>query len=290
MEKKTKLIKPADARIVQAVRKLKSSKVSEQNGEVRKNQEDVKQTRNISSKKITINSTTNDENSNKSSTPLSQIVKSNNTNKVNPNNSSNIIENNTPNQNNKIRKDIIKSSSKTKISIDGSVVKPNTGSTNKTISHPNKTFDYETLKKYKKRQKSDYQKNLLSKKSIEKCKEECINLIKKDSEMKNLLAQIGINKDDDYLLYITNTFFNKPYFLFTLEILILETVEEANTLKVFRTNKNVLPLKVVKENFYRDEIIKDLKLKIYEEEYNNKFNNLMTNLDNFIDSLKKAEL
>ena len=108
--------------------------------------------------------------------------------------------------------------------------------------------------------------------------------------MKKLLAQIGINKDEDYLLYITNTFFNKPYFLFSLEILILETVEEANTLKVFRTNKNVLPLKVVKENFYRDEIIKDLKLKIYEGEYSNKFNNLMQKLDNFIDSLKNEEV
>ena len=40
--------------------------------------------------------------------------------------------------------------------------------------------------------------------------------------MKNLLAQIGINNDNDndndYLLYITNNFFNKPYFLFSLEI------------------------------------------------------------------------
>ena len=90
-------------------------------------------------------------------------------------------------------------------------------------------------------------------------------------------------------MYITNNFFSKPYFLFSLEILILENVEEENTLKVFRTNKNVLPLKVVKNNFYRDEIIKDLKLKIYEGEYNNKFNNLMKSLDNFIDSLKNEQ-
>ena len=107
--------------------------------------------------------------------------------------------------------------------------------------------------------------------------------------MKKLLSQIGINKDEDYLLYITNTFFNKPYFLFSLEILILEAVEEANTLKVFRT-KNVLPLKIVKENFYRDEILKDLKLKIYDGEYSNKYNNLMQQLDNFIDNLKKEEV
>ena len=108
--------------------------------------------------------------------------------------------------------------------------------------------------------------------------------------MKELLAKIGINKDEDYLIYITNTFFSKPYFLFSLEILIKEAVEDANTLKVFRANKKVLPLKVVKENFFRDEIIKDLKLKIYEGEYSNKFNNLIQCLDNFIDNLKKDEI
>ena len=159
---------------------------------------------------------------------------------------------------------------------------------NKTTT--NKVFDYETLKKYKKRKISDFQKNLLSKKSLEKYKEECINLISKDIEIKTLMEQIGINKEDDYLIYVNNNFFSKPHFLFTLEILILEAVEEANTLKVFRTNKNVLPLKVVKENYYRDEIIKDLKIRIYEGEYKNKFKNLMKSLDGFIDELKKKEI
>ena len=282
-----KNIKPADARIVQAVRKLKSSKINDQIVEVRKNQEEIKQSQNISTKPATIINTSNGKQlAKKALTPINQIVKINNTNNniVNINNSNNNINNN--GKSNMIKRDISKSSSKNKISIDGSIQKPNTSSTNKT----NKTFDYETLKKYKKRQNSDYQKNLLSKKSIDTYKEECVNLIKKEPEMKNLLAQIGINNDDDYLLYITNNFFNKPYFLFSLEILILETVEEASKLKVFRTNKKVLPLKVVKENFYRDEIIKDLKLKIYEGEYSNKFNNLMQKLDNFIDSLKNEEV
>ena len=281
-----KNIKPADARIVQAVRKLKSSKINDQMVEVRKNQEEIKKSQNISNKPVKLINASNEEQlTKKAFTPINQIVKINNTNSslVNINNSNNNINNN--GKSNMIKRDISKSSSKNKISIDGSIQKPNTSSTNKT----NKTFDYETLKKYKKRQKSDYQKNLLSKKSIDKYKEECVNLIKKEPEMKKLLAQIGINKDEDYLLYITNTFFNKPYFLFSLEILILEAVEEANTLKVFRT-KNVLPLKVVKENFYRDEILKDLKLKIYDGEYSNKYNNLMQQLDNFIDNLKKEEV
>ena len=151
-------------------------------------------------------------------------------------------------------------------------------------------FDYETLKKYKKRKISDFQKNLLSQKSLEKYKEECVSLISKDIEIKTLLEQLGINKDDDYVKYVNNNFFNKEHFLFTLEILILEAVEEANTLKVFRTNKNVLPLKVVKENYYRDEIIKDLKIKTYEKEYNSKLKNLMKSMDSFINDLKKKEI
>jgi hypothetical protein len=263
MEKQSNSIKPADARIVQAVRKLKSSKIVDQI-EVHKNEEEIKQSGNITAEPEGINDIINSQKkAKKALTPITQSTKANitNNNLTNVNNTNNTRNNNV--KGSQIKKDISKSSSKIKISIDGSTIKPNTGSTNKT----SKTFDYETLKKYKKRQKSDYQKNLLSKKSIDKYKEECVNLIKKEPEMKNLLAQIGINKDDDYLLYINNTFFNKPYFLFSLEILILEAVEEANTLKVFRTNKNILPLKVVKENFYRDEIIKDLKLKIYEGEY-----------------------
>ena len=289
MEKKINSGKPADARIVQAVRKLKSSKIIEQKVEIRKNQEDTKQSKNILNKPVLITNTINEQKT-KALTPITQKNKNNSGNNIiNVKNSNeNISKSNNQNKNNIFKREISKSSSKNKISIDGSIVKPNTSSTtNKSI---NKTFDYETLKKYKKRQKSDYQKNLLSKKNIDKCKEECVNLIKKETEIKNLLSQIGISKDDDYLLYITNNFFIKPYFLFSLEILILETVEETNTLKVFRTNKNVLPLKVVKENFYRDEIIKDLKLKIYEGEYSNKYNNLMKSLDNFINSLKNQEI
>ena len=146
------------------------------------------------------------------------------------------------------------------------------------------------MKKYKKRKISDFQKNLLSIKSLEKYKEECVNLINKDNEIKKLLEKIGITNDNDYLIYINNNFFNKPHFLFTLEMLILEAVEEANTLKVFRTNKNILPLKVVKENYYKDEIIKDLKLKIYEEEYNIKYKNFLKSVDDFILDLKSKEL
>jgi hypothetical protein len=302
MENKSIERKSADARVVQAVRRLKSTRQKDNLMEVRKNQEDIKRPTMIKNNPIYINNNNQDKTKQNSSTILQTINKnltSNNNdiniNNINNNNISTIMKNQRKaNQCNTLvpkssinKKDMSKNNSKIKISIDGSLQKPQTSSTNKTS---NKTFDYETLKKYKKRKISDYQKNLLSQKSLEKYKEECVNLINKDFELKTLFEKVGITKSDDYLLYISNHFFNKPHFLFTLEILILEAVEEANTLKVFRTNKNVLPLKVVKENYYKDEIIKNLKIRIYEEEYNNKLKNFMKSLDTFMNDLKIKEL
>ena len=303
MENKPVMRKLADARIVQAVRRLKSTRKKDAQIEVQKNQEDVKHPTMLKNKQINIGNNNKEKIIKNSSTILQPLNKrisifNNNINNNSSNDNSlfinyhrNINQSNTliPKLNTS-KKDLVKNNSKSRISIDGSLMKPGTSSTNKTQTKTQKSFDYETLKKYKKRKISDYQKNLLSAKSLEKYKEECVNLINKDIEIKTLLSQIGITKDKDYLLYITNNFFNKPHFLFTLEILILEAVEEANTLKVFRTNKNVLPLKVVKENYYRDEIIKNLKLIIYEQEYNYKYNNFMNSLDSFLANMKNKEL
>lgn len=292
----------ADARIVQAVRRLKSTRQKENLVEVRKNQEEQKNQKLILRKSININNNNQENNSNKNASTIlhpiiskknSFIINNSNDNLININEHNNILNNHRRiNQSNTLilRKSINISKNKhsnKRISIDGGLGKPGTSSTNKS---QNKTFDYETLKKYKKRKLSEYQKNLLSKKNLDKYKEEFISLINKDIQIKTLLDKIGINNDDKYLNYITDNFFEKPHFLFTLEILILEAVEEANTLRVFRTNKNVLPLKVIKENYFRDEILKSLKLQIYEDEYENKYNNLMKNVDDFIDKLKLNEL
>ena len=292
----------ADARIVQAVRRLKSTRQKENLVEVRKNQEEQKNQKLILRKPININNNNQENNSNKNASTIlhpiiskknSFIINNSHDNLININEHNNIINNHRRiNQSNTLilRKNINISKnnhSNKRISIDGGLGKPGTSSTNKS---QNKTFDYETLKKYKKRKLSEYQKNLLSKKNLDKYKEEFISLINKDIQIKTLLDKIGINNDDKYLNYITDNFFEKPHFLFTLEILILEAVEEANTLRVFRTNKNVLPLKVIKENYFRDEILKSLKLQIYEDEYENKYNNLMKNVDDFIDKLKLNEL
>ena len=289
MENKISLKKNVDARIVPPVRKLQSNKTIEQSLEARKNQEEKplilpKISTNFNTNNKDFNNISNIPKAKKLLTPLDNTKNAINNN---TNNQNNLNETNTTsNKNTLIKNESSKTSSINKMSMDGSMQKPNTSSTIGTT----KVFNYDTLKKYKKRKKSEYQKNLLSKESIDKYKVECVDLIKKEVEIKNLLAKIGIVKDDDYLLYITNTFFTKPHFLFSLEMIILGNVEESSKLKVFRNTKKLLPLKVVKENFYKDEIIKDLKLKIYEGEYSNKFNNLMKSLDMFINNLKNEEM
>ena len=104
-----------------------------------------------------------------------------------------------------------------------------------------------------------------------------------------MLNKLNLVDEDNYMEYVENNFFNKPHFLFVLEMLIFNEVEQASTLKVFRT-KQVVPLKVVKENYFRNEINKELEKKIYQLEYENKAQNLINNINNFIDNLKNENI
>ena len=224
------------------MRRLKSTDHKENLIEVRKNQEEIKNIKHITNKQIYIN-INNQENIPKNlSIILKPIMTEKNSLKINNNNNDNIINLSNNNLNFDQRRinqsnillsrkslNISKNILNKRISID-SLAKSGSSSINKS---QNKTFDYETLKKYKKRKLSEYQKNLLSQKSLDKYKEEFVNLINKDIEIKSLLDKIGINSNDEYYNYITNNFLCKPHFLFTLEILILEAIEEANTLKIF---------------------------------------------------------
>ena len=158
------------------------------------------------------------------------------------------------------------------------------------INAPSKVFDYETLKRYNKNPKTEYQKNILSENNIIKYKEECINILKKDKEIKQMLDELNIIKDNNYLQYLNDNFFSKQYFLITLEMLILENVNQSNTLKVFRTNKTLLPLKTVKENFFKDEFKKDLEKRIHQARYNKQFKQFNSNLNTFISDLNKQFL
>jgi len=253
MEEEKVPSKPADARIVRAVRKLKSN-LTQSNNILEENK--AKESKTESSKAV---SRDIGDDSNKDLKLLS-------------NQSSN---NRMPN----IKQKIPSKNSNNKILLDGSVKPPDKA----------KTFDYETLKRYKKRQNTSFQKNLLSPDNINKYKEEFVGIIKKDKNIKSMLDQLNLVKDDNYMEYIENHFFNKPHFLFVLEMLIFDEVEQTNTLKVFRTKKNV-PLKVIKENYFKDEITKELQKLLYQNEYESKAQNLLNNLDNFIQNMKDEPL
>ena len=130
---------------------------------------------------------------------------------------------------------------------------------------------------------------MLSANNINKYKKEFVVIIKKNQNIKSLLAQLNLIKDDNYMGYIENHFFNKLHFLFVLEMLLFDEVEQTNTLKVFRTKKNV-PLKVIKENYFKDEITKELQKQLYQNEYESKAQNLLNNLDTFIQNMKNEPL
>ena len=251
MEEEKVPSKPADARIVRTVRKLKSN-VNHTNTQLEENKSKDNK---IDTKSLSRGTTGHNSN-------LKLVSNKNVNNKINDNNKQKI-----PNKN-----------SNNKILLDGSVK-----------SSDKKVFDYETLKRYKKKHNTSFQKNLLSNDNINKYKEEFVNIIKKDKNIKSMLSKLNLIKDDNYIEYIENNFFNKPHFMFVLEMLIFDEVEQASTLKVFR-NKNLVPLKVIKENYFKDEITKELQKQIYQIEYENKVQNLINNLDSFIDNMKNEPL
>jgi len=298
--------KPIDARIVQTVRKLKSINNNNSiNNNINNNNNNNNNNVNKKNKKSDNDLTKVERGFSKKGTKISTAERS----VINSiNNGSN------PGTANYLKKQ------DSKISIDGSLhnsinqkllsnninvinnniilennknfVHQNSFNGNNINNNNKKKFDYETLKKFMKKPKTEYQKNILSENNIAKYKTECLNLIKKDKEIKNLLSKIGINinnnnsNKDELENYINNTLFNKEYFLVELEMLLLEESQEANTLAVFRKNKNQLPLKVLKENFYKDNILKDLKKKIFDSDYDFKYKNFIKILDEKIENIK----
>ena len=93
--------------------------------------------------------------------------------------------------------------------------------------------------------RSKYIQNLLNDMSIKKYKNSCIDLLKNDKLVSKLYEQCGFEKTNySYDHFIQNNFFNKPLFMYKLEMLFLD---ESNFIK-----------KNFKENFFKNEIIKYL--------------------------------
>ena len=104
-----------------------------------------------------------------------------------------------------------------------------------------KSFNYNNIKT-----RSKYVQNLLSDMSLKKYKQSCIDLLKNDNTVKKLYEQAGFEKTNySYEYFIQNNFFNRPLFMYKLEMLFLD---ESNFVK-----------KNFKENFFKNEIVKQLE-------------------------------
>ena len=182
------------------------------------------------------------------------------------------------NHNNNRANTMMKKYSNTKISIDGSAenkIKSGTSDNNhrglsqshkiKIISRPKEniqptnTFQLSTgqikQKKFNNiKTRSKYVQNLLNDTSIKKYKASCIDILKNDNLVKKLYEQCGFEKTNyNYEYFIQNNFFNKPLFMYKLEMLFLD---ESNF-----TKKNF------KENFFKKEIVKYLNEYNSQDEY-----------------------
>jgi len=190
---------------------------------------------------------------------------------------------------------IVRKKSSTKISIDGSVDKKmksstadthhmNNGGNNNNINNNNKikivskqkeqkinpvsTFHLSSDKPKSKQNnynniktKSKYIQNLMSDISIKKYKQNCIDILKNDNLVKKLYEQAGFEKTNySYEYFIQTNFFNKPLFMYKLEMLFLE---ESNFIK-----------KNFKENFFKSEIVKYLNEFTNEEIYKRQMTSL----------------
>ena len=119
-----------------------------------------------------------------------------------------------------------------------------------------KSFNYNNIKT-----RSKYVQNLLSDMSLKKYKQSCIDLLKNDNLVKKLYEQAGFEKTNySYEYFIQNNFFNRPLFMYKLEMLFLD---ESNFVK-----------KNFKENFFKNEIVKYLNEFTSEEIYKRQMTNL----------------
>ena len=109
--------------------------------------------------------------------------------------------------------------------------------------------------------RTKYVQNLLSYMSIKKYKQSCIDLIKNDNTIKKLYEQAGFEKTNfSYEIFIQNNFFDKPLFMYKLEMLFLD--------------ENNFNKKNFKENFFKNEMIKYLEHLNSQEIYKTQMNSL----------------
>ena len=158
--------------------------------------------------------------------------------------------------NHQINTNTINNSNKIKIVSKQKEPKINPTSTFHLYPGSSKQNNYNNIKT-----RSKYVQNLLSDMSIKKYKQNCIDLLKNDNLVKKLYEQAGFEKTNySYEYFIQTNFFNRPLFMYKLEMLFLD---ESNFIK-----------KNFKENFFKAEIVKYLSQFTNEEIYKRQMNSL----------------
>ena len=204
------------------------------------------------------------------------------------------------NHNNIRANTIIKKNINAKITIDGSPgnkIKSGTSDGNhrglmqtnkiKIISKPKETLQPTNIfqmtgqlnqKKFNNiKTRSKYVQNLLNDMSIKKYKASCIDILKNDNLVKKLYEQCGFEKTNyNYEYFIQNNFFNKPLFMFKLEMLFLD--------------ENNFTKKNFKENFFKKEIVKYLNEYNSEDSYQKQVDKLKDVFKEGFDSILNFDL
>ena len=158
--------------------------------------------------------------------------------------------------NHQINTNTINNSNKIKIVSKQKEPKINPTSTFHLYPGSSKQNNYNNIKT-----RSKYIQNLLSDMSIKKYKQNCIDLLKNDNLVKKLYEQAGFEKTNySYEYFIQTNFFNRPLFMYKLEMLFLD---ESNFIK-----------KNFKENFFKNEIVKYLTEFTNEEIYKKQMDSL----------------
>ena len=125
--------------------------------------------------------------------------------------------------------------------------------------------------------RSKYVQNLLNDMSIKKYKNSCIDILKNDNTVKKFYEQCGFEKTNySYEYFIQNNFFNKPLFMYKLEMLFLD---ESNF-----TKKNF------KETFFKNEIIKYLNNYNTQDIYQKQMVNLKDVFKEGFENIKNFDL
>ena len=126
-----------------------------------------------------------------------------------------------------------------------------------------------------KKRNSKYLQSLLSEIKIKTYKQNCINIIKEDSEIKNLFEKCGFeNTNFSYENFVEKNFFNNKVFMYKLEMLLL--------------NDNFAK-KNYKENFFKKEILTFLNNLNYDFKFKENFENLEKKFQENFDFINKFD-